>query len=64
MKTDDVAPNVDATSTRDGEQEEGDSTSMNSFDADVEGIRRNLEEKLVGAESTVGSNATTTAESK
>ena len=64
MKTDGVAPNVDATSTRDGKQEEGDSTSMNSFDADVEGIRRNLEEKLAGAESTVGSNATSTAESK
>ena len=64
MKTDGVAPNVDATSTGDGEQEEGDSTSINSFDADVEGIRRNLEEKLAGAESTVGSNAMSTAVSK
>ena len=64
MKTDDVAPIVDATSTGDGDQEEGDSTSINSFDADVEGIRRNLEEKLAGAESTVGNNTTTTAESK
>ena len=59
MKTDGVKENADAAAPNEG-QGETDDTSMTSFDADVEDIRKNLEEKMDGAESVVGGNATTT----
>ena len=59
MKTDGVKENADAAASNEG-QEETDDASMTSFDADVEDIRKNLEEKMDGAESVVGGNATAT----